>query len=99
MRQAERTGRGALVVVTGDNPLGGGPPMFDMARMRRRVGGIFVCAAVAVAAALGGHLLLRNVSYSLVRHRSQTRDASERSDLDGPTILSRSRAFSSVAAN
>ena len=32
--------------------------MFDMTRMRRRVGGIFVCAAVAVAAALGGHLLL-----------------------------------------
>ena len=32
--------------------------MFDMTRMRRRVGGIFVCAAAAVAAALGGHLLL-----------------------------------------
>ena len=59
--------------------------MFDMARMRRRVGGIFVCAAAAVAAALGGHLLLRNVSYSLVRHSSQPRDASERSDLDGST--------------
>jgi TPR repeat protein len=32
--------------------------MFDMTRMRRRVGGIFVCAAAAVATALGGHLLL-----------------------------------------
>jgi TPR repeat protein len=32
--------------------------MFDMTRMRGRVGGIFVCAAAAVAAALGGHLLL-----------------------------------------
>ena len=37
MRQTQRTGRGALVVVTGGNHTRWeeGPPMFDMTRMRR----------------------------------------------------------------
>ena len=54
--------------------------MFDMTRMRRRVGGIFVCAAAAVAAALGGHLLLLG---TFICRKINSR-SSERSDLDAP---------------
>jgi hypothetical protein len=74
--------------------------MFDMTRMRRRVGGIFVCAAAAVAAAwvvtscYWEHFLRPGspqIPTPIYLRKKRPRCTS--------LILNRLRAFSSVEAN
>ena len=82
------------------HPLGGGSPMFDMTRMRRRVDGIFVCAAAAVAAAwvvtsCYWERFLRSGSPQIPTSRCLRKKRPRCTNL----ILNRSRAFSSVEAN
>jgi hypothetical protein len=74
--------------------------MFDMTRMRRRVGGIFVCAAAAVplpwvVTSCYWEHFLQPGSPQIANPRCLRKKRSRWTNL----ILNRSRAFSSVAAN